>query len=54
MTIEYRENDRTLRGKNAKRKYRYTRRVLLRCELCGATREVNCTRKIQQSPNTSL
>ena len=49
MIVEYKENKRTLRGKDAKRKYRYTRRVLLKCEVCGVTREVNCTRKIQQA-----
>ena len=49
MIVEYRENKRTLRGKGSKRKYRYTRRVLLKCELCGIEREVNCTRKIQHS-----
>ncbi len=49
MIVEYRENKRTLRGKNSKKKYRYTRRVLLKCEECGKEREVNCTRKIQQS-----
>lgn len=49
MIVEYRENKKTLRGKGAKRRYRYTRRVLLKCEICGLVREVNCTRKIQQS-----
>lgn len=49
MIIEFRENKRTLRGSGANRKYRYTRRVLLKCELCGSEREVNCTRKIQES-----
>ena len=49
MIVEFKENVRTLRGKDTKRKYRYTRRVLLKCEICGATREVNCTRKIQES-----
>lgn len=49
MIVEYRENKRTLRGTGAKRKYRYTRRVLLKCEKCNKEREVNCTRKIQQS-----
>ena len=49
MIVEYRENKRTLRGKNSKKKYRYNRRVLLKCEECGKEREVNCTRKIQQS-----
>ena len=43
------ENKRTLRGTGAKKKYRYTRRVLLECEKCNKRREVNCTRKIQQS-----
>lgn len=49
MIVEYRENKRTLRGEGAKRKYRYTRRVLLKYEICGVEREVNGTRKIQQS-----
>lgn len=49
MIIEFLENARTLRGSDARRKFRYTRRVLLKCEVCGVTREVNCTRKIQSS-----
>ena len=49
MIVEYRENKRTLRVKDAKRKYRYTRRILLKCDVCGLEREVNCTRKIQHS-----
>lgn len=49
MIVEFKENKRTLRGESANRKYRYTRRVLLKCEICGVEREVNCTRKIQQS-----
>jgi HNH endonuclease len=49
MIVEYQENKRTLRGEGANRKYRYTRRVLLKCEKCALEREVNCTRKIQQS-----
>lgn len=49
MIVKYQENKKTLRGTGAKRKYRYTRRVLLRCEKCNKEREVNCTRKIQQS-----
>jgi hypothetical protein len=49
VIVEYRENKRTLRGAGAKRNYRYTRRILLKCEKCNKEREVNCTPKIQQS-----
>lgn len=49
MIVEFLENVRTLRGKDARRKFRYTRRVVLKCEICGGTREVNCTKRIQES-----
>lgn len=49
MIIEFQENVRTLKGKDANRKYRYTRRVLLQCENCGTKRAVNYTRKIRES-----
>lgn len=49
MIVELRENVRTLRGKNANRKYRYTRRILIKCEVCEQIREVNCTTKIHQA-----
>ena len=49
MLIEILENARTLRGLGAKRKYRYTRRVKLRCEICLNERVVNYSKKIRES-----
>lgn len=49
MIIEFKENVRTLRGKGEKQRYKYTRKVVLKCEVCSKEREVNCTYKIQKS-----
>lgn len=49
MIIRYLENVRTLRGAEASRKYRYTRKVELKCDLCENIRVVNATPKIKNS-----
>jgi hypothetical protein len=49
VIVEILENVRTLRGSGCKRKYRYTRRIVLKCDICGECRESNATKKIQQS-----